>query len=537
MLASTILRKKALAVFTCMFAASAFAAEPVDPTDESLLPPPGEFPNNTVSITQEDIASGVVPLSVIFQQGLQMFSTPFNTYDGLGDGPLNQETNATFGGRPSYVEPNADLPFPFPRRANGGDSQSCLECHAVGSAAEIPTRFTVGGVGGVSNHVLATTNFDIADEAGNGFARVDGRPINPPFVFGSGGIELIAMEMTKDLHRIKNRAKKNPGVFFDLKTHGVKFGKIRWEEHAATPETVAIVDEQRELRFAHACNPEDSSLAIGDPIFGEPHNIPDQWSDTEDGTVLHLDVSEVEGVGVDLIVRPFGRKASRVTTREFDCDAMHFHHGIEAEEIFGEEDHDGDGYIKEITVGQMSALAIFNTTTQPPVQNITTREARQGRRLFKDIGCVDCHKPNLQSKDKVLSYHFPEFMPGLEIFTPETKFYEVDLTTVGFEENNRGGVKVPAFSDLKVHYMGKRLEEKAAGADDIANGNFITARLWGVADTAPYLHDGRAPTLTEAILQHDGEAFTQRESFRGLTDSDQAKMIEFLRSLRTPEEI
>ncbi|GAB2196957.1 di-heme oxidoredictase family protein [Sessilibacter sp. MAH4] len=537
MLASKKLKIKALAAVVSMTSTFAFAAEPVDPTNPSLLPAPGEGPNNTVSITQEEIASGDFPLDIISQQGMQMFSTPFNTYDGLGDGPLNQATKATFGGRPSYVQPNDDLPFPFPRRANGGDSQSCLECHAVGSAAVIPTRFTVGGVGGVSNHVLATTNFDIADEAGNGFARVDGRPINPPFVFGSGGLELVAMEMTKDLQKIKKRAKNNPGVFFDLKTHGVSFGKIRWEEHAATPEAVAIVEEQRDLRYAHACNPEGTSLAIGDPIFGEPHNIPDQWADTEDGTVLHLDVSQVEGVGPDLIIRPFGRKATRVTTREFDCDAMHFHHGIEAEEVFGEEDHDGDGYINEITIGQMSALAIFNTTTPPPFEMELSKEAKRGKTLFKDIGCVDCHKPKLQSKDKILSYHFPEFMPGLEIFTPETKFYEVDMTTLGFVENNRGGITVPAFSDLKVHYMGPRLEEKASGASDTANGSFITARLWGVADTAPYLHDGRAPTLHEAILQHDGEAFTQRESFRGLTNEDQAKVIAFLKSLRTPEEI
>lgn len=537
MFISQFLRKKSLVVLICASSSSVFAAEPVDPTDESLLPPPGESANNTVSITQEEIASGEIPLGTIFQQGMQMFSTPFNTFDGLGDGPLNQENNATLGGRPSYVEPNDDLIFPFPRRVNGGDAQSCLECHGIGSAAEIPMRFTVGGVGSISNNVLATADFDIADEAGNGYARVDGRPINPPFVFGSGGLELVAMEMTQRLHRIKARAKRNPGVFYDLKTHGVNFGKIRWQEHEATAEALAKVKDQSQLRFAHACNPEGTSLAVGSPIFGERHKIPDQWAENEYGSVLHLDVSKVEGVGADLIIRPFGRKASRVTTREFDCDAMHFHHGIEAEEIFGHEDHDGDGYIKEITIGQMSALAIFNTTTPPPFQEHLSREARQGRRLFKDIGCADCHKLKLQSKSKILSYHFPEFSPGLKIFTPETKFYEVDLTTIGFQANGRGGIKVPAFSDLKVHNMGPRLEEKASGVSDEVNRSFITARLWGVADTAPYMHDGRAPTLFEAILQHDGDAFDQREAFRGLSDEDQAKLIAFLKSLRTPEEL
>ena len=33
-----------------------------------------------------------------------------------------------------------------------------------------------------------------------------------------------------------------------------------------------------------------------------------------------------------------------------------------------------------------------------------------------------------------------------------------------------------------------------------------TPPLWGVRDSAPYMHDGRAETLLEAISMHDGEA-------------------------------
>jgi len=56
----------------------------------------------------------------------------------------------------------------------------------------------------------------------------------------------------------------------------------------------------------------------------------------------------------------------------------------------------------------------------------------------------------------------------------------------------------------------------------------------GVADTAPYLHDGRATTLTEAILFHGGEAQAARDNFDALSDDDRIELLSFLRSLETP---
>jgi len=103
-----------------------------------------------------------------------------------------------------------------------------------------------------------------------------------------------------------------------------------------------------------------------------------------------------------------------------------------------------------------------------------------------------------------------------------------------FDRNAAGGVTVPLFADLKRHDMGDALAESFSGANDDRNRQFTTARLWGVADTAPYLHDGRATTLTEAILLHGGEAQPVRDRFAALHDEDRLEMLEFLRSLRTP---
>ena len=60
---------------------------------------------------------------------------------------------------------------------------------------------------------------------------------------------------------------------------------------------------------------------------------------------------------------------------------------------------------------------------------------------------------------------------------------------------------------------------------------FLTRSLWGVAETAPYLHDGRAPTLNEAILLHGGEATPARDAYAALEAHDRAAVRVFLTSL------
>ncbi|HSE41387.1 MAG TPA: di-heme oxidoredictase family protein, partial [Acidobacteriota bacterium] len=89
---------------------------------------------------------------------------------------------------------------------------------------------------------------------------------------------------------------------------------------------------------------------------------------------------------------------------------------------------------------------------------------------------------------------------------------------------------VELFGDLKRHNMGSGLAE---GIDEAGTGasNFMTENLWGVGSTAPYMHDGRATTLTEAILEHGGEAAASRTAFVNLSSGSQKDLIAFLQNL------
>ena len=73
----------------------------------------------------------------------------------------------------------------------------------------------------------------------------------------------------------------------------------------------------------------------------------------------------------------------------------------------------------------------------------------------------------------------------------------------------------------------------AEAVDEVGTGAsvFLTRTLWGVGSTAPYLHDGRSSTLTEAILEHGGEAAASRDAFTAAASNDQADLIAFLNNL------
>src|SRR5262249_53457235 len=61
-----------------------------------------------------------------------------------------------------------------------------------------------------------------------------------------------------------------------------------------------------------------------------------------------------------------------------------------------------------------------------------------------------------------------------------------------------------------------------------------TPPLWGVASSGPYLHDGRAATLLEAIALHGGEAAGSLQRFRSLTAPERLVILAFLESLEAP---
>jgi CxxC motif-containing protein (DUF1111 family) len=123
---------------------------------------------------------------------------------------------------------------------------------------------------------------------------------------------------------------------------------------------------------------------------------------------------------------------------------------------------------------------------------------REGERVFAAVGCSACHVPVL---------------------------------TTGPSANplfNR--VVVPLFSDLLLHDIGTgdgiKQADSTASPDEIR-----TPALWGLRLRRPFLHDGSAATVEEAIGRHQREGESARKGFARLDDRSRAALLAFLRSL------
>jgi CxxC motif-containing protein (DUF1111 family) len=98
------------------------------------------------------------------------------------------------------------------------------------------------------------------------------------------------------------------------------------------------------------------------------------------------------------------------------------------------------------------------------------------------------------------------------------------------------GKVIRPFTDLLLHDMGQGLADRTI-ADAVAPSRWRTAPLWGmhaasVATQAQhYLHDGRARSLEEAILWHDGEARPARDRFAKLSAADRHTLTAWINTL------
>jgi CxxC motif-containing protein (DUF1111 family) len=167
-----------------------------------------------------------------------------------------------------------------------------------------------------------------------------------------------------------------------------------------------------------------------------------------------------------------------------------------------------------------SYLAMLETPVIIPPTDAGLRDRwANGSALFARVGCEGCHRRELVLVD-------PNWRE-----TSDTTAGVVVISLFGDGDPPRGTKEVTLFSDLRRHAMGPRLADPHDNERGLGRDVFLTRPLWGLAETAPYLHDGRAATIPEAILEHGGEAQAARDAFAALSPAEQADVHIFLLSL------
>jgi cytochrome c peroxidase len=202
------------------------------------------------------------------------------------------------------------------------------------------------------------------------------------------------------------------------------------------------------------------------------------------------------------------------------------------------DDPDRDGMTNEIPTSIVDHFEFYLLNYFKPATYRQTNATSKGRKIFQQIGCTECHIPNLQiNRDRrvadVETRYDPVHGRFNNLVANATALFDLVDDKSGYPP-----VRVPKgqpflvkniFTDFKRHDLGPNFHER--NYDGSLQTEFLTTPLWGVGSTAPYGHDGRSINLTEVILRHGGEAQTSREAFAALSDTNQRNILEFLSSL------
>jgi cytochrome c peroxidase len=478
------------------------------------------FPLDGGHLESSVIAAGTMSFAQLFDAGEALFHTPFNGLDGVGISRLpNGSTIPRFSVAP----------------VGGGmvSSQSCGECHNTPSAAAAG---------------LASTN-RVGDPNEDGVPPFNTRSTTS--LFGDAIVQLLAQEITEELHSIRDDAAREAGaspgtsVQKNLASKGIDYGTI-----------VATANAGGEVTF---------------------------------------DLSGIRGVDPDLVVRPIGWKGDAATVRVPVVGASAGLMGMQAEELVWfpppdrefNPDPDGDGVTRELSVGDVTAMTIYTAAQEVP-QSLerlaelgmvtapdeeTLSELKLGRAAFEKAGCAVCHMPELRLGNTVFeeptlrgngnyyNQRLAERDPGYDPEHPVRFDILLDSQPPRAEAHPDGGAIIRLYGDLRRHSMGQHLADPTGpelsftanfvptmvneAVVVIDRAAFLTPELWGVGNTGPWLHDGRAGSLEEAILLHGvddppavgdplrSEAQDSRDAFAALPVEERKALVTFLHSLRT----
>ncbi|WP_338790852.1 di-heme oxidoredictase family protein [Bernardetia sp. MNP-M8] len=265
----------------------------------------------------------------------------------------------------------------------------------------------------------------------------------------------------------------------------------RLAPHIAGLGLLEAVSEQTLLSFA------DENDANNDGISGKPNYV------------LEAETGQIK-------IGRFGLKSNQVSLREQVAGAFNGDMGITSsihpienctdaqqnckEAISGSTDEE-----MEISESKLAKVVLYcQTLAVPARRDADNEQVLRGKQIFSNLNCNKCHIPKMK-----------------------TDFHEIQALS---------NQTIYPYTDLLLHDMGDELADNRP--DFEANGNeWRTAPLWGlgmvqrVNPRATFMHDGRANTIEEAILWHNGEAKNSQEAYKSLSKNERTDLLAFLNSL------
>jgi len=532
---------------------------PTEPAITACSADGGEEESVYRPLDQQELLSGIMAgkgeevFHDAFEHGDLIFGTKFT---------LGQGGGAFIGSNESshYTRiPRADLNAPGEwgdmtrdvMRPTGPNAQSCGSCHS---------QPIDDGAGPTSANVHRIPQLEHPDLT---IQR------NTPHVFGLGALQRLAEEMTDEIRDAIPKAKaeacaQKTEVTKDFSAKGVKFGQVTVTCESGTAE---IVGQKSKLE------------GVSPDGVVRPYEWKKNVAFLRD-FMRHAGNNEIGMQGVELVGKDVDEDHDGPKNELSVGDMTAFTIYMAAQ----------PRPVTKIELDDLGILAANKQKLKPEERT----QIQNGEKLFDSIGCTACHKKELALDSSVFYepsnslYHRddkklfktkgqvqvdleaegvkPEHPVKFDLAKdlPDNRFCKgTQETLLGAFEKQNGKTVVRLYGDLKRHWMGDELSERVDELEDpkeYGNGHmslvnydpanailpqasygdydvekgkatFGTRELWGVACTGPWLHDGRATTLREAVNWHHGDSNDSRNNFNKLTKSEQKDVLAFLGNL------
>lgn len=396
--------------------------------------------------------------------------------------------------------------------------RSCASCHGRGS-----------GIDGGDGRELGSTTV----------ARIGKLLLTSKLASGSYAAKVAEFVSSEDLDTLNNEGGPVLAVRSIAKEYGSLFPVGTKIPGARVPK------DARYISFRHA-----------PPLFGM--GLVDALSDK---TLLQVaqrqkDAHNGHAFGVPSKVKPvvegghsvgrFGLKAQHGSVFNFVAEAMHVELGMttpmhpRAKSATGlgnfpkaissrlPPDPNDDGHL-------LAKLTWFVENLAPPPRDAAAQKTVAGERLFNQVGCAECHVPELSTAAKVFmpspvgSKIKVAFASGKQSPVSETPIESVSNIKM-VEVHSLENKPVHAYSDFLLHDMGHKLADGIAQGT-ASGGQWRTQPLWGLRHRKFLLHDGRAKDISSAIGEHGGQAQDSVNKFNNLKEDQRLQLLKFLGSL------
>jgi CxxC motif-containing protein (DUF1111 family) len=228
---------------------------------------------------------------------------------------------------------------------------------------------------------------------------------------------------------------------------------------------------------------------------------------------------------------------------------------------FAAEQEDKSGDVVDLGDHSLALVEFYNRVLAVPARrgydknsNTWQADIGAGRTLFLEAKCSSCHTPRHVTGDAkgselgelslggVIANTDSQQATSIEVLSNQTIYPYTDLLLHdmgGSCKVTRETLEALACTEGEECLYVQRCDGLADGViqGDASGTEWKTPALWGlglvqtVNANSSFLHDGRARTIEEAVLWHEGEAKASKETFMNYSKAEREQLLAFLESL------